>query len=510
VTIPFPAREQPVPTPLPQTPQNPVLPSRQSTAFFTPPSHPPQSPPLRPRPVWIDTSLPGPSFGPLPVPPVLPQLRPNPHPNLYYAAQETVARLPPRQHNRRIGHTELLAAAEESLPVKFQKVMNSTLADEWQEVCQYEMDALAKNGMWELVDLPVGHKAVKSKWVFKRKADRRFRTQVVAKGFTQIQGIDYDKTFSPVARFESLRLLLVLATLEDWEIHQMDVKSAFLNGLLDEEIYIEQPKGFAVLGQEHKVCLLKKAIYSLKQALCMWNLLFHTVLIGLGFTRTRSDAGVYVYHLLDGEGMVIIILYVNDITLLGDSSKEINQIKLVLSSWFKMTDLREIESYLGVRIIRDRLLKTLKIDQSCYVHEIIEHFGMVDSNPARTPLPAGAETHLLVHTGEASPKEIKYYQKIIGSLLYVQIETHLDISFAVARLSQYASNPSPQHLRLAKYILSYLKGTADLCICYDRTWGDRMHGYSDSSLGDHPDDYHSTSGYVYLLADGTISWTSHK
>jgi hypothetical protein len=135
---------------------------------------------------------------------------------------------------------------------------------------------------------------------------------------------------------------------------------------------------------------------------------------------------------------------------------------------------------------------------------------MVDSNPMCTPLPAGMETHLISHTGEASSDEVKYYQKIIGSLLYVQIGTCLDISFAVTHLSQYASNPSPQHLRLAKYVLSYLKGTADLCIRYDGMRGDGMHGYSNSSLGDHLDDYHSMSRYIYLLADGAISWTSHK
>jgi hypothetical protein len=232
--------------------------------------------------------------------------------------------MPSRQHTGHVGHTELLATAEEPLPVTFREAMNSNLAGEWQEACQYEMDALAKNGTWDLVDLPLGRKAIKSKWVFKCKANGHFCAQVVAKGFTQIQGIDYDETFSPVAQFESLRLLLALATLEDWEIHQMDIKSVFLNGLLDEEIYMEQPKGFAVPGQEHKVCLLKKAIYSLKQASHTWNILFYTVLIGLGFTHMRSDAGVYVYHLQDGEGIVIIILYVNDITLLGDSSKEIS------------------------------------------------------------------------------------------------------------------------------------------------------------------------------------------
>jgi hypothetical protein len=135
---------------------------------------------------------------------------------------------------------------------------------------------------------------------------------------------------------------------------------------------------------------------------------------------------------------------------------------------------------------------------------------MADCNPTITPLPAGAEVHLIKYTDQATPAEINYYQKIIGSLLYVQIGTRPDISFAVARLAQYASNPSPQHLRLAKYVLSYLNGTADLRIRYDGARGDGLHGYSDSSLGDDADDYHSTSGYVFLLADAAISWTSRK
>jgi hypothetical protein len=353
---------------------------------------------------------------------------------------------------------------------------------------------------------------VKSKWVFKRKADGRFRARLVAKGFTQIQGIDFDETFSPVARFESLRMLLALAALENWEIHQMDVKSAFLNGLLDEEIYMEQPEGFITPGQENKVCLLQKAIYGLKQASRAWNLQIHTVLAGLGFTHAYSDAGVYVYigRSQDGEGIIIIILYVDDLTLLGDSSKEISRIKITLSKRFDMTDLGEIDSYLAVRITRDRSLKRIDMDQTRYIAEIVRRFGMADANPTRTPLPAGADAHLALYDGQATPKEIKYYQQIIGSLMYVQIATRPDIAFAVARLAQYASNPSPQHLRLAKYILAYLKGTQDLKLRYDGARGDGLHGYSDSSLGDYPEDSHSTSGYVYLLANGAISWSSRK
>jgi hypothetical protein len=197
--------------------------------------------------------------------------------------------------------------------------MRSADADQWSEVCQYEIDTLAKNGTWELVDLLPGRKAVKSKWVFKLKADGRYCTRLVAKGFTQIPGVDFDETFSPVAHFESLHMLLALAVLEDWHIHQMDVKSVFLNGVLDEEIFMEQPQGFITTGSETQVCRLCKAIYGLKQASRQWNLQFHGVLTGLSFKRTYANAGIYVCHQQEGDGPLFVILYVDDITILGAS-----------------------------------------------------------------------------------------------------------------------------------------------------------------------------------------------
>jgi hypothetical protein len=159
------------------------------------------------------------------------------------------------QMGGRLGHAELLAAAYVGRdPASYAEAMRTTNADSWEEVCQYEIDALNKNKTWELVDLPAGRKAVKSKWVFKHKADGRYCAHLVAKGFTQIPSLDYDETFSPVARFESLRLLLALAALEDWEVHQLDIKSAFLNGMLNKEIYMEQPQGFINTGKETQVC----------------------------------------------------------------------------------------------------------------------------------------------------------------------------------------------------------------------------------------------------------------
>ena len=185
-------------------------------------------------------------------------------------------------HGRRLGHTVLMAAAHVGQdPTTYAEAMHSASSEEWAQACAYEIDALDKNKTWDLVELPPGCKAVKCKWVFKLKSDGRYRAHLVVKGFTQIPGIDYDETFSPVARFESLRMLLALAALEDWHIHQMDVKSVFLNGVLEEEIYMEQPIGFIVAGQEAKVCHLRKAIYGLKQASRAWNLQFHGVLVDL-------------------------------------------------------------------------------------------------------------------------------------------------------------------------------------------------------------------------------------
>src|SRR5882757_4386648 len=416
------------------------------------------------------------------------------------------------QGSSRLGVTQLLNAAGVPYrdPYTFKEAMSSVDAEAWLEVCQYELDALAKLKVWTLTDLPKGHKVVKNKWVFKKKADGRFRARLVAKGFTQIEGVDFDETFSPVARFESLRLLLALAALEDWEIHQMDVKSVFLHGVLDEEIYMEQPQGFITPRTETKVCRLKKAIYGLKQASRAWNLQFHGVLISLGFKRMHADAGIYVCHQHGGVGLLVVVLYVDDITIMGSSLEDVRQLKSSLSSRYEMTDLGEIQSYLGMRISRDRSQKRLEIDQSGYIKDVLDRFGMADANPHPTPLPAGADAHLVKFSTQAASADIKHYQSLIGSLLYVQIGTRPDISFAVSRLVQYAANPSPQHLRLAKYVLAYLSGMSDLRLCYDGANGDGLHGYSDSSLADQTDDRHSTSGYVYILMNGAISWSSRK
>jgi hypothetical protein len=288
---------------------------------------------------------------------------------------------------RCLSYVELLATAYVGRdPASYSEAMRSADADQWSDACQYEIDTLAKNGTWELVKLLPGRKAVKSKWVFKLKADGHYHARLVAKGFTQIPGLDFDETFSPIAHFELLHMLLVLAVLEDWHIHQMDVKSAFLNGTLNKEIYMEQPQGFITTGSETQVCCLKKAIYGLKQASCQWNLQLHGVLVGLGFKRTYADTGIYVCHQQEGDGPLFVIIYVDDITILGSSLQAVQRFKSDLSTRrYEMSDLGEIESYLGVCIIRNRSAKRLEIDQSGYLSDVLEHFGMADANPITCP-----------------------------------------------------------------------------------------------------------------------------
>src|SRR5258707_8466033 len=195
---------------------------------------------------------------------------------------------------------------------------------------------------------------------------------------------------------------------------------------------------------------------------------------------------------------------------MGSCLEDVKQLKEKLSLRYEMSDLGEIQSYLGMQICQDCSKKRIEVDQSGYIRSILDRFGMADANPHPTPLPAGADAHLIKNTAQATQAEVKHFQSLIGSLLYVQIGTRPDISFAVSRLVQYAANSSPQHLHLATYVLPYLLGTADKCLCYDGANGSGLHGYSDSSLGDQTDDHHSTSGYMYMLMNGAISWSSHK
>ena len=245
-------------------------------------------------------------------------------------------------------------------------------------------------GTWKLVSLPHDKRPIKCRWRYVIKAKGRFKAGLVVKGFTQVQGIDYEETISPVLRYESIQYILAHAALLDWEIEAMDVKMAFLYRELKVEIYMEQPEGFIVKGQE-KVCKLVKSVYGLKQARWVWyELMADTLRRKLGFEWIHSDARVYVLHQWGGnQTEIILILYINNLLLMGNDLPLINKIKKKLGKAYHMKDLGAAQSYLGIRITRDCAHWCIWIDQEAYIYSVLSWFHLMNANDTKTPFPTG-------------------------------------------------------------------------------------------------------------------------
>ena len=248
-----------------------------------------------------------------------------------------------------------------------------------------------------------------------------YKAQLVAKGFTQEHSIDYEETFSPMTRYESIPYLLAHATLEDWEIEAMDVKMEYLYGKLKEEIYMAQPGGFIKSGQEHKVCQLVISIYDLKQARWVWyETISKTLQRKLGFQQLHSDAEVHKLHQWEGDHEIILILYVDDLLIMRNSQPMIHSIKTQLKAVYQMKDLGAATSYLGIRITRDWKHRSIWIDQEDYIWNALKYLNLLNANDTRTPLPEGTfscyyytyttrESNPLPTTDRDSPLHINRY-----------------------------------------------------------------------------------------------------
>ena len=306
-----------------------------------------------------------------------------------------------------------------------------------------------------------------------------------------------------------MRTLLALATLEDWEIHQVDVKSAFLKGDLDEEIYMQQPEGFQTVGQEKKVCHLLKALYGLKQASRQWHRKLRSALLDMGFDQLTADTSVYVYR--RQGGITILMVYVDDITVMGNDAAHIILVKQELAKRFDLTDLGELTYFLGIRVTRDRKNRTLELDQSKYIRDVLIRFQMIDVTPAFTPLAAGSQLLKSSRPVEDNDSSfITHYQSLVGSLMYAMLGTRPDLSFAVTKLSQFGSNPTDYHFKAAKHVLRYLSATQNYRLQFGSIDDNEITGYSDSDWAADQNDRRSTTGYAFLYAGGSISWASRK
>ena len=400
-------------------------------------------------------------------------------------------------------------------PRTLKQALQSPNVVEWQSAMNKEYDSLLKNATWDLVPRPKGVNVVGNRWVFKVKRNMdgtisRFKARLVAQGFTQTHGVDYGEVFSPVARLQTIRSLLALGNAHNLEIHQMDVCTAFLNGDLDCEVYMEQPKGFIDSQYPDHVCKLKKGLYGLKQAARCWNSTLHEYMTSAGYRVCSADGCVYIKSERQSDGsvkFVIFPLYVDDVIPISNDTLMLEREKAALCKRFEMVDNGEISHVLGLMVKRDRAARTLTISQPTYLQEMLERFKMDGCNSVSTPLETGKQFSKFCSGDVPFDREI--YQQAIGCLTYASISTRPDISSAVGALSQHMAQPNAEHWSGVKRVFRYMKGTLNYGLKFEA--GDTtLHGYSDADWAGDINTRLSTSGYVFRIGNSSVSWSSKK
>ena len=395
-------------------------------------------------------------------------------------------------------------------PQTIDEALKSDQAKERKAAADSEYESLIANDTWELVELPSGRKPIGCKWVFKVKHTsdgkvERFKGRLVAKGYAQKHGIDYEETFSPVVRFSSIRSLLAFAVQNDMLIHQMDVVSAFLYGKLSEEIYMEQPDGYVVDGKENLVCRLKKSLYGLKQSPRCWYSALKEYIELIKFQQSDADPCVYVRT----EGsMTVVAVYVDDLILIAETMDEMKKVKESLATKFRMTDMGKLHYCLGITIVQDEDKKCLWLHQNQYVQNVLEKYSLTEAKVVSTP--ADLSVRLEKNDGVSAEVDPIVYQSMVGSLLYAACATRPDIAHAVGAVAKFCSKPTEAHQTAVKRIFKYLKGSASLALKYQKLEADTLIGYCDADWAGDQDDRHSTSGNMFLMAGGPISWLSKK
>jgi len=399
----------------------------------------------------------------------------------------------------------LLAITEE--PLTLQEALADPDAAAWKRAWESELESLHKNHTWVICKLPKDRNIVGCRWLFRKKDDGRYKVRLVAKGYSQTPGIDFNETFAPVAKFTTIRVLLALVAENDWELHSMDVKTAFLNGELEEEVYMECPEGIKDDEQPDSVCRLVKAIYGLRQSPRAWYQKIHTFFTDHAFIRSTQDYSLYIHY----GRKVIALVYVDDLVLAAAKIEDISWIKTTLAQAFEMTDLGKLKVFLGLEIRRDRSQLLLSISQQRYIDRILERHGMQDSRPSLTPL--DPNTRLRSDPiGESSLHDTQHislevYQSAVGSLMYAMLGTRPDIAYSVGLVSQFSHTPEPAHWIAVKRIFRYLVATRHYVLQYGLN--NNTGGYSDADWGA-GHDRKSIGGFVFLMDGGAISWASKK
>ena len=386
------------------------------------------------------------------------------------------------------------------------KAMQSGEAAEWKEAMQREYDALIANGTWKLVERPADQHVLTAKWAFKRKRDiegniKRYKARWVARGFQQREGVDYFETFAAVVKPQTNKMLFAMTAKKRLHSHQLDMITAFLNSRLGEKVYIEQPLYFNN-GNKNQVLLLLQGLYRLKQAARLWFDTFRDEMKRLGFLQSLYYSALY----FNGQGTYVAV-YVDDLHIVGPNLSLINELKAQLALKFKTTDLGPTAHYLGMEVSRDD--DTITVTQTVYIDQLLETHQMSNCNPVSTPMVEGLCLAPANDDFIPNPKDVSAYKRFTGSVQWLACQTRPDILQTVSKLSHHNMKPTDQCWSAVSHLLRYLKGTRTRGIHYGN--GDlTLFGYSDSSWADDLYSRRSTAGYVFILNNGPISWSSRR
>ena len=400
-----------------------------------------------------------------------------------------------------------------SEPISVKDAMSRPDASKWMNAINDELQSLKKSNTWKLVELPKDRKAISCRWVFKLKMRtngtiERYKARLVARGFSQVHGVDYEETFAPVAKFKSIRVVLAIASILKYTVHQMDVKTAFLNGDLNEDIYMNVPEGLNV--RPGLVCKLQKSLYGLKQSPRAWYEKLNSYLVSIQFKRCKSDNAIYTLD--KGSSRVIMVVYVDDLLIVTGDKRLMSDIKTQLKAKFEMSDMGPVNTYLGIQISQCEKSGSITLNQESYFQNVLKKFKMNDCNIIGTPLDVnGKLTKEMCAKSDIEKSEVIHlpYQSLIGSLMYGMVGTRPDIAFAVGVLSKYASNFGKAHWQAGKRVLRYLQGTKALPIRYKGQLEDlQLICYCDADYASDTDSRRSVTGYVVMLANAPVSWKS--
>ncbi|KAK0588363.1 hypothetical protein LWI29_000056 [Acer saccharum] len=388
------------------------------------------------------------------------------------------------------------------------KQVEEALNDEfWVLAMQEELNQFKRNEVWTLVPRPKTTNVIGTKWIFRNKSDEdgnivRNKARLVAQGYSQIEGIDFEETFAPVARLESIRLLLSISCVHKFKLHQMDVKSAFLNGFLQEEVFVEQPKGFVDAHHPNHVYRLRKALYGLKQASRAWYERLTQFLVDNNYTRGSVDKTLFIKR--DNDELFIAQIYVDDIVFGSTNNTKVQQFVDVMSLEFEMSLVGELSYFLGLQI--RQMHDGIFITQAKYAKNLVKKFGLEKAKHCDTPM-----STTLKLSKDASGKSVEQtlYRGMIGSLLYLTA-SRPDISFSVGVCARYQADPKESHLSSVKRIIRYVNGTSNYGIWYSFDTNASLVGFSDADWAGNCDDRKSTSGGCFFLGNNLVSWFCKK